>query len=243
MSERPKILAIETSSRAGSVALAAGGELLIARDLPAASRHANALMPAIGEMIAEAGWKPADLEQLYLSIGPGSFTGLRIAVAVARALAQAIEGLRLVAVPSLNVIAHNAPAEFATVLPVLDAKRGQVFTSLYRREAQGGLSEIAPPRLTTPAAILEQALARGAPVALLGEGVDYHRECFPAAGGDARLVELPRELWVPRAAVVHRLGYARALRGAFTPAGALVPTYLRLPEAEEVYRRKHDLPL
>ncbi|HVS72131.1 MAG TPA: tRNA (adenosine(37)-N6)-threonylcarbamoyltransferase complex dimerization subunit type 1 TsaB [Phycisphaerae bacterium] len=243
MSEWAKILAIETSSRAGSVALGVGGDLVMERVLPAGSRHANALMPMVAGMMAEAGWKAGELEQVYVSIGPGSFTGLRIAVAVARALAQAIGGgeggVRLVAVPTLEVIAENAPGEFGMVLPVLDAKRGQVFAGVYGRDAAGGLSAIELPQVAAPEAIVELALGRAGRIALLGEGVDYHRERFAAAVGGGRVVEAARELWVPRAGVVHKLGYARAVRGEFTEAGALVPAYIRLPEAEEVYRRKH----
>ena len=89
----PKILALETSSRTGSVALARGPALLAEITLPPSSRHANALMPAIAELTARQGWKPADLDHLYLSIGPGSFTGLRIAGGLARALADRQAGI------------------------------------------------------------------------------------------------------------------------------------------------------
>jgi tRNA threonylcarbamoyladenosine biosynthesis protein TsaB len=238
----PNILAIETSSRAGSIVLAAGPDVVAEHALPADQRHAAELMPAIERLTRAAGWKPGDIEHLYVSIGPGSFTGLRIAVALARSLAHAL-GTKIVAVPSLDVIAENAPAEFAVVVPILDAKRGQVFTALYVRGAGGRLERRGEPRLMTLAEIAAEAVG-AAPaasmIALLGEGLDYHPETAPASG---RLVRLPREVGTPQARTVHRLGYALAQAGGFADPATLLPTYIRLPEAEEVYRKKHGLPL
>ena len=249
MNSEPRILAIETSGRAGSVAVARGGELLAVRELPATMRHAVELMPAIRELVRRGGgqgWKPAEIEHVYLSLGPGSFTGLRIAVTIARALAQAI-GCRLVGVPSLDVIAENAPAEFRVVVPVLDAKRGQVFAARYEREADE-LRRIGEPGLVDPAAFVGEALARvreldgpEGRVAVLGEGVDYHRPAIESAGSG--VVELDKALWRGRAETVHRLGYTMAQRGLFSDPATLLPIYIRLPEAEEVWRKKRGLPV
>src|ERR1041384_5041989 len=128
----PRIVAIETSGRHGSVAVGLGPTLLAQRPLLPTARHASELMPAIRDLTREQGWTSAQIDHFYLSLGPGSFTGLRIAVAIARAMAQAT-GVKLVGVPSLDVIAQNAPADCDIVLPVLDAKRGQVFSARYER--------------------------------------------------------------------------------------------------------------
>jgi tRNA threonylcarbamoyl adenosine modification protein YeaZ len=236
---KPRILAIDTSGRQGSIALAEGTTLLALRHLPENNRHALELMPAIAELTREYRWLPNDLDHLYLSIGPGSFTGLRIATAIARSLAHASAGkLQLVAVPSLDVIAHNAPPEFSYVLPILDAKRGQVFSARYHRPpppAAGILERTTEAALVHPAAFLAEtlALAAGAPVAVLGEGVDYHRATLSGA------TELDRTLWAGRADIVHRLGYTLAQQQCFTKPHALLPTYIRLPEAEEVWQKKN----
>src|SRR4051812_10051197 len=121
-SAAPRIVAIETSGRHGSVVVAEGERVVGERVLSPELRHAVELMPAIDELTRAAGWSPDSIEQVYLSLGPGSFTGLRIAVAIARGMAQAI-GVKIVGVPSLDVIAHNAPAEYPVVVPILDAKR------------------------------------------------------------------------------------------------------------------------
>jgi hypothetical protein len=80
-------------------------------------------------------------------------------------------------------------------------------------------------------------------IAILGEGVDYHRESLWGSSPTVaiELVELHRALWPGRAAMVHRLGYQRALRQEFSDPATLLPLYIRLPEAEEVYRKKHGL--
>src|SRR5208337_5216929 len=96
--ELPRGIAIETSSRHGSVAISHGSHLLQIVDLPVGNRHATELMPAIAALTKGAGWQPEEIDQVYLSLGPGSFTGLRIAIAIARAMHQAI-GCKLVGVP------------------------------------------------------------------------------------------------------------------------------------------------
>jgi tRNA threonylcarbamoyladenosine biosynthesis protein TsaB len=243
-SER-RILAIETSGRQGSVAVARGSELLAQRELPATMRHAVELMPAARDLTQAQGWKANEIEHLYLSLGPGSFTGLRIAVAIARAMHQAA-GCRLVGVPSLDVLAENAPPEFQIVLPILDAKRGQVFSARYERDASGILHQTAPAALVDPSVFLQVALQIAAKthskVALLGEGIDYHRPALFSAPHE-NVTELPKPLWYRTAGTVHRLGWQQARQNNFSDPATLLPIYIRLPEAEEVYRKKHGLPV
>jgi len=149
------ILAIETSSRVGSVALASGSELLGRTTFTAPMQHSAEIMPAIVGLLRRSSHNPSDLEQVYVSIGPGSFTGLRIAVAAAKAMHLA-NGARIVAVDSLDAIAANvkdAPFDEAfqsisqesrilRLAALLDAKRGQFFTAVY--EYQRGDHEPAP---------------------------------------------------------------------------------------------------
>ncbi len=235
-----RIVAIETSSRHGSVAVAQGSQLLEMRTLPPGNRHATELMPAIRDLTAQHGWRPEQIDELYLSLGPGSFTGLRIAVAIARALHQAI-GCRLVGVPTLDVIAENAPASFAIVVPILDAKRSQVFSARYRRNSEG-LLRLTEPALVDPAAFLAESATLGAAVGVLGEGVDYHRAAIEtAAAAHPGIQVIEKELWPPSAEIVYRLGRKLARGGQYADPDTLLPTYIRLPEAEEVWRKKHGL--
>lgn len=242
-SSSPRIVAIETSGRHGSVAVARGADLLAVRELSATQRHAIELMPAVRELTRAQRWSSGEIDHVYLSLGPGSFTGLRIAVAIARALHQAT-GCKLVGVPSLEVMAQNAPAEFDWVVPILDAKRGQVFAARYRREKGGRLVQEAEPALVDPAAFVAEAVRiarQSAPegrIALLGEGIDYHRPALFTKLEPA-VVELPKALWPGTAGHVHRLGWELVQQNQFSDPGTLLPIYIRLPEAEEVYRKKH----
>jgi tRNA threonylcarbamoyladenosine biosynthesis protein TsaB len=227
----PRIVAIETSSRLGAVAVGVGTTLLAEKQFSGAMRHAAELMPVLAELVHLQGWKPDQIQQVYVSIGPGSFTGVRIAITVARALQQAL-GCKLVGVPTVDVIAANAPAEVENLAVILDAKRGQVYAARYRRNSNGILERTAGPLLGDPRQFVADSPR---PLHLTGEGIDYHR---PALFTDAAgVVELDKEFWRPRAAAVHQLGWTLAQTGKFTPRDALLPIYLRKPEAEEVWEK------
>ena len=266
----PLIMAIETSGRQGSVALARGPVVLAESGFSTDREHARELLPTLDKLCREQGWRPSEIEQCYVSIGPGSFTGLRVAVTFARHLALA-GGARIVAVPTLEVIAENCaileppPAHVAVIL---DAKRGQVFAAVYERAAptaspesgaiadqQMGdialptgldrhpISALRPPAyrcLVEPCLIEPVRLLAGAPrpLAMTGEGIDYHR----AALDVAEVEVLDRTLWPPQARNVHRVGWQLALAECFTPSRELVPFYLRRPEAEELWEKRHGAP-
>jgi tRNA threonylcarbamoyl adenosine modification protein YeaZ len=229
----PHAIAIETSGRIGSVAAVEEGQLLEELAFPHGLHHAAQIVPLIDRLCVARGWTPTDVRQLYVSIGPGSFTGLRIAVTLAKTLALAT-GAKLVAVPTARVLVENAPPEARQVIVALDAKRGQVLAARYERPAdpQGGeWLEREPAHLDT----LSQMLARSArPVHLLGEGLEHHRQFIPA--DDPGIVQTQPHVWRAQARVVGRIGHAMARRGAFADPVTLTPLYIRLPEAEEKRR-------
>src|SRR4051794_137410 len=105
-----KALAIETSGRTGSVAAVEGGVVLAERDFPHGLQNAALILPLLDELCRGQGWKPSDVGELYVSAGPGSFTGLRIGVTLAKTLALST-GAKIVAVPTVAVLALNAPAD------------------------------------------------------------------------------------------------------------------------------------
>ncbi len=231
----PRIVAIETSSRIGSVAVACGGHVSGQRQFSKAMRHAVELMPAIRDLTRQQGWKPRDIQHVYVSAGPGSFTGIRIAVAIARTLQQAL-GCKLISVPTVDVLAANAPANALHLAVLLDAKRGQVYAARYQRHAgSGALHRTHGPVLADPREFLSQAPR---PLHILGEGIDYHRDAI--AGSEGEIIEVDRPLWQAQAAMVHKLGWALAQSGAFIDRDLLLPIYLRKAEAEEVWEKKQQ---
>jgi tRNA threonylcarbamoyladenosine biosynthesis protein TsaB len=231
-----RIIAIETSSRRGSVALAEGPRLIAQAEFAAGLQHAVELLPNIDNLLRQAGWPKSSLRLVFVSIGPGSFTGLRVAVTAARHLALALD-VRIVAVPSLAVIADNArqvadPPQHLAVL--LDAKRGQAYAAQFER-AGDGYEMVRPAAVVEVEKWLQDLVGQVGPVAAMGEGVAQHRAAIEKVGAGIFLDE-----WsLPRAESVHRLGWRLAELGRFTPSNELVPLYLRRPEAEEVWERRH----
>lgn len=223
-------LAIETSGRAGSVAVLLGRIVLADAAVPHDFKHASGLLPLVDSLLRSRGLGPKDLGHVYVSVGPGSFTGLRIGVTLAKTLTLALP-VRLVAVPSLLVLAHNAPAEATEVVPVLDAKRDQIFTARYRREADLWTT-VEPAHLDDLPSMLHRA---GRPVYLLGEGLPYHEKRLPCVMDG--IVLLPSTAWQARATVVGLLGAEMADGGEFVDPDTLVPTYVRRPEAEEKFEQ------
>ena len=147
---------------------------------------------------------------MYVSAGPGSFTGLRIGITLAKTMALAT-GVKLVAVPTVRVLVENAPAEARHVVLVLDAKRDQIFTARFERDEQGEQGrwvEREPAHVDSLVAMLARAPR---PVHLLGEGIPYHEKFVPQ--DDAGVIVTPAELWRPRARVVAQIGGRMAREG------------------------------
>lgn len=231
-------LAIETSSRRGEVAALEDGRVVGMEGFASGLRHASGLIGMLRRAMGSAGWGEdaiGEVDELYVSIGPGSFTGLRVAVTLAKGvwLARRTGGqaeLRVVAVPTLAAVVGNLEGEEGDeAAVVLDAKRGQVFTASYRWGG-GGWMETRPARLDTLAGVVSEAGLRGVRLRLTGEGLGYH-----AAGAEEAVVaeRVKEGLWWPRAAEVGRLGYGMGRRGLWADVMTLEPLYVRLPEAEE----------
>ncbi|MFQ5589834.1 MAG: tRNA (adenosine(37)-N6)-threonylcarbamoyltransferase complex dimerization subunit type 1 TsaB [Phycisphaerae bacterium] len=226
-------LAFETSSAWGSIALGQGQAVLATRAFSAPRRHAVEFLPTIQALCQDCSVQPSAIEHVYVSAGPGSFTGLRIGITAARTVAFA-SGARTVGVPSLEVIAQNAadaPDPPNRVVVILDAKRKRVYAAAFVRRG-GEYVPTTEPAEVVPAEFLAQ---QDASSAVLGEGVAYHR----AAVEGPSLSVLPETLNRPRAETVYRLGAARARLGRFDDPIHLVPIYIRPPEAEEKWRQLH----
>ena len=232
-------LSVETSGRIGSVALARGPRIIEAVEFSAAQRHAVELLPTADALCRRHRVQPSQIDEIYVSVGPGSFTGLRLGVTFAKTLAAAGRA-RLVAVPSLEVIAQNVlalPDPPAHLAVLLDAKRGHVYAAGFEwvrgdQASEAAYRSTANAIETDPGEFLAR-MPRDA--AVLGEGVAYHEEAIRAS----RLRVMPPEFHRPRAECVFGLGWQSARAGRFDDAIRLIPTYVRRPEAEEVYDRRH----
>jgi tRNA threonylcarbamoyladenosine biosynthesis protein TsaB len=235
------VLAFETSGAVGSVAIGRGDEVLETYVFGEPRAHAVEFFPAIDRLCRKHAVEPRQIGHVYVSAGPGSFTGLRVGITAARTIGAATQA-RIVAVPTLEVIAQNAaeinpPPQLLAVM--LDAKRGHVYASAFRRELTGATPPSGPllyVPITEPAEVEPEEFLRSQEPAcgVMGEGVLYHRAAVERAGRSV----LPEPTYRPRAEVVYRLGRAAATAGAFVDRRDLIPVYIRPPEAEEKWKKR-----
>jgi tRNA threonylcarbamoyladenosine biosynthesis protein TsaB len=218
------LLGIDTSTPASAacVLLDDGQSFEVAPD-PARLRerpaHARELMPAVAEVMERAGARFDGLEAIAVGVGPGTFTGLRIGIATARALASAA-GLLLRPVSSLAALAAGMDGDAR--LPLIDARRGELFAALY--DASG--SSIWPPFVAPPETVAERVREAGLTAGAAGDGSIRFRRVLEASG--IRVDADESRSHVVRALHVCRL--AQALPGE--PPEAVLPEYLRAPDAK-----------
>ena len=275
------VLAIETSSRQGSVALWQPGRAPVERTIAQGLRHGALLFVELRDAFAAAGLRPDDVDLIAVSQGPGSFTGIRIGLTAARTAAYVLRK-PLLGVPSLDVLAENAPAEADSVATLLDAKRGEVYACLYargrkpmtndgmtndesmpnaecriqaaepgpaatsredssdssfvirhssfQRPPASGLVSVMPYQIIRP-----EALALPSPCYVIGDGIEQFRDVLSREG----VTLAGEDAWRPRASALAQLAALRYERGERQDLHSLAPIYLRRPEAEEVWERKH----
>lgn len=236
-------LGIECSGMTGSIAVAGGRwaqSLLAERPIRPQRRHNVELMPLVDATLRELGLGPADLTHVAVSVGPGSFTSLRVGVMTARGLGQAL-GCAVVGVPTLAALAEDAASRLSgavTLATLLDAKRGRAFSQAY------SASPGRPPMPMDPLAErppLPWLMALPRPALAVGEGVLAHASALAEAGVEAISPPVAR----PGAASVLRWGarhLAEAGPSALADPLALEPIYLRQPEAEERWQERHGQP-
>jgi tRNA threonylcarbamoyladenosine biosynthesis protein TsaB len=213
------LLGLDTSTDASVACVRRddGEHFEVATD-PGSRAHARELMPAVASAMEQAGLDWGELQAIAVGIGPGAYTGLRIGIATARALAQAT-GLELRPVSSLAALARGIPGEF--VLPLIDARRGELFAALYERgEARW------EPFAATPESVARCVSEAGIRPVAAGNGSVRFRGVLEAAG-------IRVEPDGSRAHEVRALHVCELAAGvAPVPPEAVLPEYLRLPDAK-----------
>jgi len=216
-----KVLAFDTSSKALSVALLEEENRLAELTLTIKKNHSITLMPTIEFLMASIDWKPTDLDRIVVAEGPGSYTGLRIAVATAKTLAQTLK-IDLVGVSSLLAL---VPEEIeGLAIPVMDARRNHVYAGFYQEDQL-----VYPEGHLSFEAVLERV--KGAEkVTFLGE-VEAFGEQIQEALPSAQMVET-----LPDAVRIGRLGLTKEA----VSVHGFVPNYLKRVEAEENWLKDHQ---
>ena len=225
-----KLLAVESATLSGGAAILDGDRLLGEIMLNISLTHSERLLSAVDRLLADCGLAPADLEGLAVSVGPGSFTGLRVGLATVKGLAMALD-LLVAPVPTLDALAARLPFADAPVCPILDARKGEVYLSLYRWRGDSMSREWDYLALPPELAVAELT----GPVILLGDGIAACRPWLGRLGDEVRIAPSAQRL--PSASAVAQLGHAVLSAGGGVNAESLVPLYLRPSEAELKARR------
>jgi tRNA threonylcarbamoyladenosine biosynthesis protein TsaB len=227
-----RILGIETATASQSVALLDDQQVLAEAAWSGAGSRGGKLLPMIDSVLRKAGVAPSAIEAIAVSVGPGSFTGLRVGLATAKGMILGTQAL-LIGVSTLEALAAGYGLHKATVGVLLDAGRGEIYTGLYQYTG-AELRHLCPEAVLSPEAIALQALALMAgEIHLIGDGVARYRERLEVAfQGRARVTDEGCKA-VPTAALVARLAFGQLHRAGGTSRDReVVPVYLRRAEAE-----------
>ncbi len=222
------ILAFETSAKAGSVALLEGEKLLGESYQNTALTHSQTLMPMAQDLLKSCGRTPGDVQAVAVAAGPGSFTGVRIGVAAAKGFAWG-GSLPCYGVSTLEAMAYQLGAWQGYVLPVMDARRQQVYNALFR-VTEGKLERLCPDRAIALTDLAEEIKNLSEPVFLVGDGSVL---CYNTLKVTVPALVLPPEHRMhQRAAGVALAALPMIAAGDPGDAAALQPNYLRLSQAE-----------
>ena len=224
-------LALDTATGVCTVGLVQDGHVLAEYDISVGLTHSEGLMPQLDQMFVRTGIKKENTDRIAVSIGPGSFTGLRIGLAAAEAMAYAWQ-CGICGVNTLEAMAYNIPVEGVVLVPVLDAQKGNFYAAFYEW-TDGELRKVRPVEMADRETLLQQLQACGKPVLLMGECEKLMKKELPDGISVA-----PEQVRLPKASSVALAAEdTEPLTGedVFT----LRPYYIRKSEAEELWEKRH----
>lgn len=219
-----KILAIESSAKAACVAVCDDNKLIAQYFQNAGLTHSRTLLKMAEDVLADLNMTMTDIELVAVASGPGSFTGVRIGVSAAIGLAWGAD-IPVCGVSSLEAMAHHIDEPNTIICPVMDARRGQVYTGLFEYH-DGRIRRLGPDRAISATELAEEAVSSGRIYTLLGDGAQLCFEAFVQTGAGCRLASPLLRLqtaWGVACACVY---------GEKIPPQELTPTYLRVSQAE-----------
>lgn len=221
-----KLLAIETSTMVGGVAIMEDDTLIAESRINVKVTHSERIMGAIDHMLMQSGMKIDDIDVFAIAIGPGSFTGLRVGLSTVKGLVYAT-GKKLVSVPTLEAFAWNVPFSKYQVCPLLDARKKEVYAGIFRWNGNGfarGMNEQTI-KIDKLLSLINE------PTIFLGEGSIIYKDSIKAWLNDSAIFGNPQDM-VPSPANVAYIGMIKAKKGDFEDPINLVPLYIRKSEAE-----------
>jgi tRNA threonylcarbamoyladenosine biosynthesis protein TsaB len=230
------ILGVETATQQVGCAIGGVEGVLASFHATRGRRHAESLVPAIRFCCEQARVELSDVSVVAVDIGPGLFTGLRVGIATAKAMAQALR-VPMIGLSSLDLLAFPVRTSPRLIVAAIDARRGELYSALYR-QVPGGVQRLSDYRVCSPADLSSELLARGEEALLVGDGALRYATTF----ADRSNLEVGAVAHAyPSAAALVELAQPRALREEFVQPWDLQAMYLRKSDAEiaEEGRRQH----
>jgi tRNA threonylcarbamoyladenosine biosynthesis protein TsaB len=228
------VLGIESAAAVASVALVdekgLAGEMSLNRGLT----HSQQLLPMVDALLAQGGWAVNQVEGLAVSAGPGSFTGLRVGMSLAKGLAQGL-GKPIAGISVLEALAWQSAVRDGLISPVINAFRGEVYAALYRKES-GTVTLVWEPQSVLPEIWRRLLLDLKEPVILAGNGARLYASVWEAPGSRTEIP--PHPIDGLRASMVAWLGRQKLIQGQGDDLYQMKPQYIR---AAEIGKRKHSL--
>lgn len=229
-----KVLAIDTSNQPMSIALVEDKELKATTTLNTVLNHSIYVLPTIDELFKRVGWEPTDVDRIVVAKGPGSYTGIRIAVTTAKTLAMTLKK-KLVGVSSLKVLASNLPPiSDQLIVPFMDARRGNVFAGIYQYDSDQNLQTVAADQHMLFNDLLQLIQKQEKAAVLIGKLTKRIKR---------QELDLPKQVTLLPVSYSYPSTYRLALLGEkLTPVKGIddfVPDYLRLTQAERDWQKQH----
>lgn len=222
------IFGIDTCCMAATAALMEENRLIAQTVINHKKTHSQKMMPQVASMFDMAELTVEDVDYFAAAVGPGSFTGVRIGVATAKAMALA-ENKPCIAISTLEALANNSAVFDGILCPILDARRNQVYNALFRGGSE--LQRLTEDRALALDALLEELKDGDEPVLFCGDGtLVYGEEIQERLGDRARFASPMQNMNL--AASVTELAFAKAQKGEVVSCHQLVPQYIRLSQAE-----------
>lgn len=220
------ILGIESATARVGCAIGGHEGVLASAHSARPRRHAESLAPQIEFITGQAGVKLSEIGVVAVDVGPGLYTGLRVGITTAMALAQTLR-IPMIGVCSLDLVAFPMAHTERTIVAAIDARRGELFHATYRG-VPGGVQRMTEPGVSTPANLRADIMADHAEVLLVGDGALHHHREFDDVSG----VEIAdAAVAFPSAESLVMLAHAKALREEFVRPDQIEPMYMRRPDA------------
>ncbi len=231
------ILGIESSTAQVGCAIGGHEGVMASAHSARGKRHAENLTPQIDFVRRQARIEIKEISVVAVDIGPGLYTGLRVGIATAMAMAHAL-GVPMVGVVSLDLLAFPVRFTNRLIVAALDARRGEVFHAFYR-QVPGGIQRVTEYGVSSPEDLAEEIYLANEECLLVGDGALRYREAF---AGLQKFEMVEQGMSYPNAASLVQLAHARALREEFVSIQELRPMYLRVPDAEINWTSRDDAP-